>query len=175
MAEPFIGEIMLGGFDFAPKNYSFADGSILMIQQNSMLYSLIGTYFGGNGSTTFGLPNLASTAACGSGTGPGRSQRILGTTFGEMAVVLTPEQTPSHTHLATCFVGRGVAEIATPTPTSALAASNGGNVYGTDPATAPMASPTLAFSGGGQMHDNRQPYLGITWCIALAGNFPSFP
>lgn len=174
MADPFLGEIMMAGYGFAPRNYAFADGSVLRIQQNTALYTLIGTFFGGDGTTTFGLPNLASQAVCGTGPGPGRPNLYLGYTGGEMAVTLIDATMPPHTHVAESTVGRGVVESPTPTATSSIGQATA-NIFASSSGQAQMSSPALTTAGGGQPHDNVQPYLGITFCIAMSGAFPTFP
>jgi microcystin-dependent protein len=170
MADPFIAEIRIFGFNFAPRNWAFCDGQLLPIAQNTALFSLLGTYFGGNGVSTFALPNLQGRAAMSHGQGPGLSPRFLGESGGAAAVTLTSAQLPSHTHAVNVASGAGG---------QADRANARGNVLGI-PADATYAAgaqvamgPTsVGFTGGGQPHNNMPPYLVMNFCIALQGVFP---
>lgn len=174
MAEPFIGEIMLAGFNFAPQNYATANGALLPIRQYTALFSLIGTSFGGNGQVTFGLPDLAARVPCGVGQGPGRTPRSVGDEFGSAQVQLTMDEMPTHTHALSGYYGRSITQQAVPTSTSALSLAKQTNVYNNGAVNAAMAPLSITPSGTGAPHENRQPYLGINYCIALNGLFPSF-
>ncbi|RPE82023.1 phage tail protein [Vulcaniibacterium tengchongense] len=176
MTEPFIGEIQIFGFNFAPRGWAMCNGAQLAIQQNTALFSLLGTTYGGDGRTTFALPNLTNRAACGQGQGPGLTERPLGAAFGENSVTLSTAQLPAHQHAATLYAQPDNSKRAS-TPAAGNALSNPG---GSSPFVAPGGSPA-AFaanvvlpSGGGQPHENRQPYLAMNFCIALQGVFPSF-
>lgn len=174
--EPFTGQISVFGFNFAPYNWATCSGQIMPIQQNAALFSLLGTAYGGNGTSTFGLPNLNGSVAVGQGQLLGGSFYDLGETGGATAVALSREQTPPHTHNL----------MATATQTNANTAS--GNVLGRPLGTgSPKAPETKIYSvnnpdtvidapispvGGGGAHDNLQPYLALTYCICLYGIFP---
>ena len=175
MTSPYIGEIQLFGFNFNPRQWAFANGATLPISQNTALFSLIGTIYGGNGTTTFQLPNFAGRAGCQQGNGLGLSPRTLGETFGVNTVTLTSNQIPQHNHSLVAFV-----------PSSAGApAANGGLSQPLLAANRPFSSlaPNTTFApnmlqanaGGGQPHQNQQPYLGVNFCIALQGIYPAFP
>jgi microcystin-dependent protein len=175
MTQPFIGEIQLFGFNFNPRGWAFANGATLAISQNTALFSLIGVIYGGNGQTTFQLPNFAGRAGCQQGQGPGLTPRTLGQSFGVNTVTLTSNQIPQHNHGINAFVP---ANTSTPT-------ANGGLSQPLSSANRPFASsaPNTTFApnmispsqGGGFPHENQQPYLGVNFCIALQGIYPSFP
>jgi microcystin-dependent protein len=164
MASPFIGEIRLFGFHFQPVGWAFCRGQLLSIAQNTALFALLGTTYGGNGTTTFGLPNLQGRVAVGFGNGPGLSPVDLGEMAGAETVTLTSPQLPSHSHTMTGATGAAT----TNRPTGAF--SGAGNLYST---TDNVAMGPTGATGGSQPHENRQPYLGLNYCIALQGIFPS--
>ena len=180
MSQPYIGEIQIFGFNFNPRGWAFCNGATLPISQNTALFALLGTIYGGNGQTTFQLPNLAGRAACQQGQGAGLSPRNLGQAFGTNTVTLTTNQIPSHNHALVAFSQRD------PTKRSGVPSGNGGlsglstrttakSFVGApvDTTLAPnMMSPS---QGGGVPHENHQPYLAVNFCIALQGIFPSFP
>jgi len=168
---PWIGEIMAVPFNFAPKGWALCAGQILPINQNTALFSLLGTTYGGNGTTNFALPDLRGRTPVSSGQGPGLSSYDLGGTGGVEQVTLTISQLPPHSHQA--FGSTNVATTAAPagdtwaTQTRAdLFSSSGGT------AMAPQAL-ALAPTGGAQPHENRSPYLVMNYVIALQGIFPS--
>lgn len=170
MSEPFIAEIRMVGFNFAPRGWAFCDGQLLPIAQNTALFSLIGTIYGGDGRTTTALPDLRARSAMHTGSGPGLTPRQQGESGGQPAVALAESQLPAHDH--------ALRATASPTATSpggaALSATaNGSRAYRIPGATAPMAPQALASAGGGAPHNNRQPYLGVHFCIALQGLYPS--
>ena len=172
MADPFVAEIRIFPFTFAPKGWAFCNGQLLPISQNTALFSLCGTYYGGDGKSTFALPNLQGQAPLGTGQGPGLSDRFLGESGGTETVTLLESEMPVHTHTA-----RAVTDFATvqaPGPDRALARSQNGNAYQTDTATslAVMSPNALAPAGGSFPHNNLQPYLTLHFCIALQGVFP---
>lgn len=177
MTTPFIGEIQVFGFNFAPVNWAQCNGALLSIQQNTALFSLIGTYYGGNGTTNFQLPNLAGNAACGQGQGPGLSSRAVGEQFGVNGVALITSEMPAHAHGFNVFNQSDTSKRSNiPAPGNALLVP-----FQADPfpaaGTAPNAtfSPTmLGVAGQGQPHENRQPALALNYCIAMTGVFPSF-
>jgi microcystin-dependent protein len=175
MTQPYIGEIQLFGFNFNPRGWAFANGATLAIAQNTALFSLIGTIYGGNGQTTFQLPNFAGRAGCEQGNGPGLSPRTLGETFGVNTVTLTNNQIPQHNHGVNAYVPS----------TASTAVANGALSQPGISANRPFSagSPNTTFApnmispsqGGGFPHENQQPYLGVNFCIALQGIYPSFP
>lgn len=177
MSEPFIGEVKLFGFNFAPRGYAFCNGALLSIQQNTALFSILGTTYGGNGTTTFGLPNLQGRAAVGAGQGPGLTFRSLGETGGQATVTLNSTQIPQHTHglnAATLTPQNPAQNVASPTAQAQLGLSAPNNIYidPVAPNTALIAS-SISPVGGNAPHDNTQPYLAVNFCVAMQGIFPS--
>jgi microcystin-dependent protein len=167
MAEPFLGEVRIFGGNFAPRGYASCDGQILSIAQNTALFSLLGTTYGGNGQTTFALPDLRGRVPLHfSGSTP------LGSRAGVENVTLTTAQIPAHDHGV-----RASAEAAGATnPTGNVLAKKprfGADVYAPPASLIALAPASVANSGGGQPHPNQQPYLALTFVIALAGVFPS--
>ncbi|WP_010226110.1 phage tail protein [Pseudomonas donghuensis] len=177
MSEPFLGEIKMFGGNFAPRGYAICEAQILPIAQNAALFSILGTAFGGNGQNTFGLPDLRGRTAVGTGQGPSLSQIDLGEVGGVENVTLTYNQLPSHRHTQVISTVGGTSDVGNETMYLARAADTGGNamnIYGSDLAGATTLSPnSLSAAGGGQPFGNRNPYLGITYIIALEGIFPS--
>ena len=174
--DAFIGMIAMFGFNFPPRNWALCAGQLLPIAQNTALFSLLGTTYGGNGQTTFGLPDLRGRVPIGMGNGPGLSQRSLGEAGGTENVTLISTQMPAHNHTMTAS-GDG------PTQATASGASLASEVRGgvnpmpiiyANGATTPvsMASATTQ-AGGNQPHSNMQPYLAINYCIATQGIFPA--
>jgi microcystin-dependent protein len=169
MADPFLGQMALFSFAFAPKGWAFCNGQLLSIAQNTALFSLLGTTYGGNGVTTFGLPNLQSRAAISSGQGPGLSNYALGQTGGEAGHSLISQEMPSHTH------GAATASDTTQlSPQAHYCAPNadGNATYSPTPAGT-MAASAVGLAGNSQPHENRQPFLALNICIALIGVYPS--
>jgi microcystin-dependent protein len=179
MTQPYIGEVQLFGFNFNPRGWAFANGATIPISQNTALFSLLGTTYGGNGQTTFQLPNFAARAGCEQGNGPGLSPRSLGETFGVNSVTLTSNEIPQHNHGVNSFSQSDSAKKSgTPSANSALTLLSAGTPkpYIATPINTTFAPNMLAPSqGGGSPHQNQQPYLGVNFCIALQGIFPSFP
>ena len=172
MTQPYIAQIMMGGFNFAPINYAFCLGQILPISQNTALFSIIGTTYGGNGSTTYGLPDLSTRAIVEFGQGPGLSNYAYGQMSGTANVTLTLNEIPSHTHFVSVY-GSTDQETA-PTNNGWFGASGGpGKIYSSVGPDQVMAQSVLQPTGGSQPHNNEQPYLGTNFCIALYGIFPS--
>jgi len=169
VSTPFIAEIRIFAGNFAIQNWAFCDGQLLQIAQNTALFSLVGTIYGGDGRTTFGLPNIQGRAPMHAGNGPGLTNRNLGTRGGTETVAVTAAQIGSHSHTL-----KGVdADAQSTDPTNShLATSNEDNYHD-------MATPTVAMSSlatgafAGQAHDNMQPYLTLNFIIALVGEFPS--
>jgi microcystin-dependent protein len=168
--DPFIGEIRLVPYNFAPQGWAFCEGQLLSIAQNTALFSLLGTNFGGNGVTTFALPDLRGRVPVGVGQGPGLPNVSLGEIAGEPYHTLTINEMPAHTHAAVAHAGNGSADA----PGNLLPARNPAGIpaYGAggDAALAPEA---IGTTGGSQPHNNMQPYLGLHYIIALQGIFPS--
>lgn len=168
MSEPFIAEIRIFAGNFAPRSWAFCNGQLLPIAQNTALFSLVGTTYGGDGRTTFGLPNLQGRAVMHAGRGPGLTSRRLGETGGLETHTVTDQQMPSHSH--SLAVSNEAATSSTPTETSTLGVtSTRRNVYGSAVDLEHMA----ATVGEGQSHNNRQPYIGLSYIIALQGLYPS--
>ncbi|MBA4174598.1 MAG: phage tail protein [Hyphomicrobium sp.] len=175
--EPFIGEIRLLAFDFNPRGWALCNGALLPIQQNTALFSLLGVNFGGDGKTNFGLPDLRGRAAIGAGTPPGRTQQNVGQTGGAPAVTLTTDQIPAHNHAlssGTLTPPNPAQNVAPPSSQAMLGLSAPNNIYidPVAPDTAMIAS-SISPSGGGQPHENRQPFLAMNFCIATQGVFPA--
>lgn len=169
-ADPFLGQLALVPYNFAPKGWALCNGQLLSISQNTALFALIGTTYGGNGTTTFALPDLRGRVPLSSGQGPGLSNFSLGQIGGAETQTLTVNQIPAHTHLLIADTSVGTSER----PNGALPARNGAGVphYGTHP-TGTMAAGATQSAGGNQPHENMQPYLTLNWIIALQGIFPS--
>ena len=165
MSTPFIGQIRMFGFNFAPRGWAQCNGQTLTIAQNTALFSLLGTTYGGNGQTTFALPNLQGRTPLHSGSGPGLSLRTLGQQGGSEAVTLATTQLPVHTHAP-------AASNAAPTvgpPAGNFWAQGRYSTTG----NAAMLHADIGNTGGGQGHENRSPYLVVNFCIALTGIFPT--
>ena len=170
MSDPFVAEIRVLPFNFAPRGWASCDGQLMPISQNTALFSLVGTYYGGDGKSTFALPNLGGRFATSSGMGPGLSPRDVGEAVGQAAVSLLASEMPGHSH--------ALMASATPASTSPAGSvmaptANGSSVYRAPGAPAPMAATAIGPVGGSQPHENRQPYLALTFCIALQGIFPA--
>ncbi len=179
MTQPFVGEIQLFGFNFNPRGWAFCNGATVPLQQNTALFALIGINYGGNGQTTFQLPNFAGRAGCEQGQGPGLTPRVIGQAFGENTVALNQSQMPSHSHAISSFSQSDSGKKSSvPTSNAALSLLSVGvpKPYIATPVNTQFAPNMIAASqGGGQPHENQQPYLGVNFCIALQGIFPSFP
>lgn len=177
MTTPFLGEIQLFGFNFAPVDWAFCNGSTMQIRQFSALFSLLGTYYGGDGVNTFLLPNLANRVACSQGQGPGLTQHPIGQSFGSNGVALTINQIPSHNHTATIY-GQNDNTVRSGTPATNDYLSNPHNSstdpFGPMPANGVFTQGVLGMTGGNQPHENRQPVLAINFCISLSGAYPAF-
>jgi len=172
--DPFVAEIRIFAGNFAPLGWAMCNGQILPISQNTALFSLIGTQFGGNGTSNFALPNLQGCVPTGQGSGAGLTPRVIGETGGEQDVTLLPNAMPSHTHQMSGVASAG--SSTTPDPTMALANDNpAAPPYQTSLGSPPTAlnANALTPAGGGQPHNNLQPYLVLNFIIALQGIFPS--
>jgi microcystin-dependent protein len=170
-AEPFIGEIMLFAGNFPPRGWAFCDGQVLSIAQNTALFSILGTTYGGDGVSTYRLPDLRGRVPvhAGNSSGPGLSQRFLGEMGGAEAVTLSLAQIPAHSHTLRVDTANGT----TSAPNDALLARDpsGTPAYGAN-ASGSLAAQAVATAGGSQPHQNMQPYTAINYCIALQGVFP---
>lgn len=171
MSEPFIAEIRIFAGNFAPRSWAFCNGQLLPISQHTALFSLIGTIYGGDGRSTTALPDLRDRAPMHPGRGPGLTDRRVGERGGVTEVTLTEGQMPNHTHAM--MASPNPAESSDPAGGKALARSTGGAAYAPAANLVPLADAVLPSTGGGQSHNNRQPYLGINFIIALQGLFPS--
>lgn len=167
MSEPFLGMLAIYGFNFAPRGWAMCNGQILPIAQNTALFSLLGTTYGGNGQTTFALPNLQSRVPVHFGQGPGLSSYDLGQAAGTETVTLNVNEIPAHTHT----IAATDADAASNKPEGNVLASGGS--YAPTPNINMAASMVPPSGGGNQPHPNIQPYLALNFCIALEGIFPS--
>ncbi|HEU5090540.1 MAG TPA: tail fiber protein [Roseiflexaceae bacterium] len=169
MADPFVAEIRIVGFNFAPKGWAFCDGQILPLSQNTALFSLLGTTYGGDGKSNFALPDLQGRAPMHPGQGPGLSLRDLGETLGSDTVSLLESEIPSHSH---ALQASSVLAAARTPDTTILSRSRGSYAYGPANSTVPMSGNALAPAGSDAPHNNMQPYLTMNFIIALQGVFP---
>jgi microcystin-dependent protein len=168
--DPFVAEIRIFPFNFAPKGWAFCDGQLMPISQNTALFSLLGTTYGGDGKSTFALPDLQGCAPMHPGQGPGLSLHDLGETSGSETVTLLASEMPGHNHQLRADT-LDPADTNVPSPGAALASSTGGTLYQTA-ANTQLAPQALAPAGGDQPHNNLQPYLTLNFNIALQGVFP---
>jgi len=173
MSDQFVGEIRMFGGNFAPQGWATCDGQLLPINQNAALFSLLGTYYGGNGSTTFGLPDLRGRFPINWGQGVGLSPYQLGQHNGTETVSLTQSQTPAHTHVATAVTAADTS-TAVATPKGNLWAANSAipTYAPSTSALTPMNPGAVSVAGGSQPHNNLPPFLVVTYIIALQGYFP---
>lgn len=171
--EPFIGMIQIFGFNFAPRGWAFCQGQLLPIAQNTALFSLLGTMYGGNGQTTFGLPDLRGRVPMGFGQGQGLSPRNIGELSGTETVTLNTTQMPAHNHaMMASGDGQSIGN-AGGNSLGSVGRGAGANIYAPGATNqVNMGSPT-SMTGGSQPHNNLQPYLVMNYCIALEGIFPS--
>ena len=173
MADPFVAEIRIFPFNFPPTGWAFCQGQLMPISQNTALFSLLGTVYGGDGKSTFALPDLQGSAPMHPGQGQGLSLRDLGEIGGAETVTLLVSEIPLHTHVLLA-AGADPAESNVAT-NNALARSKNGNAYATTLNITQMAFQGLPPTGGGLPHNNMQPYLTLNFCIALQGVFPQRP
>ena len=166
--EPFLGQLMLVPYNFAPQGWAFCNGQIMSIAQNSALFSLLGTPYGGNGQTTFALPDLRGRVAISAGQGPGLQNYSLGEVAGSESITLISTQMPAHTHLVGASTGSAQA-----TPDNAFPGSDTSTQIYDLAASTTMNPQMIQPAGGSQPHENRQPYLVLNYIIALQGVYPS--
>ena len=179
MSQPYLGEIRMFGGNFAPRNNAQCNGQLLSIQQNTALFSLLGTFYGGNGVQTFALPDLRGRLPINQGNGPGLTPRTIGEQSGSETVTIDQTTTPTHTHEADATTDVG--NLPGPSNKAMPASPSDGTTPGTlyvvpgGPAVVPvaMATQSLPIAGGSQSHENMMPSLAITFIIALNGIFPS--
>lgn len=170
MADPFVAEIRIFPFNFAPKGWAFCDGQLLPLSQNTALFSLLGTTYGGNGKSNFALPNLQGNVPMHPGQGPGLSLHDLGETGGSDTVTLLESEIPAHSHALRVYKS-DPADHFSPAGNT-LCRSNNGQAWGASGSNAAFADEALAPAGGDQPHNNMMPYLTFNFCIALQGVFP---
>jgi microcystin-dependent protein len=173
MADPFVAEIRIFGFNYAPTGWAHCDGQLLPISQNTALFSLLGTMYGGDGKSTFALPDLQGTAPLAWGQGPGLSDYAQGEVGGSEFVTLIQTEMPVHTHQMRADT-LDPADVNIPSPTSSYAQSTGGTLYQDNPADPVAFLDPLAtqIAGASFPHNNLMPYLTFNFCIALQGVFP---
>lgn len=169
MSEPFLAEVRMVGFNFAPRGWAFCDGQILPINQNQSLYSLLGTTYGGDGRTSFALPDLRGRVPIHVGRSNGGDEHRLGQKSGEETHTLSVNEMPNHDHVLHGHQGAGTQPI----PQDGFIANGGTDVFSAVTGLVDMNQGTVLNVGGGQAHENMQPYLAVNFCIALQGLFPS--
>jgi microcystin-dependent protein len=172
MSDPFIGQLMLVPFNFAPKSWALANGQLLSISQNTALFALLGTFYGGNGQTTFALPDLRGRVPIGMGQGPGLQSYALGETSGTETVTLLINEMPQHNHSVNAD---GTAGTTTTPVNGAPGKFVAGTPYapGNSTLNQQMANTMAQTAGGSQPHNNLMPYLTLNWIICMAGVFPA--
>jgi len=173
MANPFVAEIRIFAGNFAPKGWALCNGQLMPISQNTALFSLLGTTYGGDGKSNFALPNLQGSAPMQQGQGPGLSLRDLGETGGEQTVTLLQTEMPSHPHTAQASSAGGLATPVNNSWGGSLKGQVGAYAASAPNTNVPMNPFALSISGGNLPHNNMQPYLGLTFIIALQGVFPA--
>jgi microcystin-dependent protein len=179
MSSPFVAEITMFGFNFAPAGWALCQGQLLPISQNTALFSLLGTTYGGNGTSTFALPNLQDQTAVSFGQGPGLQDYAQGEQVGTPTVTLLTTEMPAHNHFfnASTNAGTTVTSAGNQLGLAQLGTkqnSNNANIYSTNPtkATTGLSPFAISVTGGSQPHNNMQPYLTLSFCIAMQGVFP---
>ena len=174
MSQPFIGEVRAVGFNFAMRDWAFCDGQLLPISQNTALFSILGTTYGGNGTSTFALPNMMGNAAMQHGTGPGLTPRALGEHVGSSTVTLTVNEMPRHNHAVSGATGKAATETPGPTADSTISTGTPGKLYtNTTTPVVHFSSKAIGEAGGSQAHNNVQPLETLNFLICMFGIFPS--
>ena len=175
MADPFVAEIRMFAGNFAPKSWALCNGQIMPISQNTALFALLGTFYGGDGQSTFALPNMLNSAPMHQGQGPGLTTRVLGETGGTQFVTLIQTEIPVHTHQMSG--GFTQADLTSGSPTGVFTRSTPGSAYQTtsNSSLTTMNAQMIAVAGASLPHTNMQPYLAVTFIIALQGVFPARP
>jgi len=169
MSDPFLGEVKIFAGNFAPRGWATCDGQLIPISQNTALFALLGVNFGGDGRTTFSLPDLRARMPMHAGQGPGLSPHSVGETGGSTSVTLLQSEIPQHTHT---LHASPAASTTSPGGSATLAVTSGTKIYAAPSNLVPMGA-GLQAAGGNQPHENRQPFLGVTFIIALQGIFPA--
>jgi microcystin-dependent protein len=172
VSDPFVAEIRMFGFNFAPTGWAQCNGQLLPISQNTALFSLLGTFYGGDGKSTFALPDFQGNVPIHQGQGQGLSDYALGQMGGSQFVTLIQSEMPVHTHN---FMASGDnADVNVPSPTASLAGTLGGTLYQNGPPDTQLSpAQALSIAGGSLPHNNMQPYLTVNFCIAMQGIFPA--
>ncbi|WP_205516957.1 tail fiber protein [Paenibacillus sp. SYP-B3998] len=170
--DPFVGEIRLFGLNFEPKGWAFCNGQLLPISQNSALFSLLGATYGGDGKSTFALPDLQGMVPMHAGQGPGLSEYALGKIGGSESVTLLADHIPTHSHALQYGTSGGTQESPVGQILKDTGGRRGGLAYTSLTNMVPMGGNAIMQAGGGQPHNNMQPYLTLNFCIALEGVFP---
>jgi microcystin-dependent protein len=178
MSQPYIGQVTIFAFSFAPRNWAFCNGALIAISQNQALFSIVGTTYGGDGRVTFGLPNLQDQTVMSIGQGPGLSNYALGQTSGVAEVTLTQQQIPPHSHVASGMGAKAADFTLAPNQNYWMGAREAGGatdyMFAATPGTGQsFAGSVIGQAGSSIPHMNEQPYLGMNYCIALYGIFPS--
>jgi microcystin-dependent protein len=171
VSNPFVAEVRIVGFNFPPTGWAYCNGQLMPISQNTALFSLVGTFYGGDGKVTFALPDLQSRVPVGQGQGPGLSQRFLGEESGEQFVTLIKSEMPAHNHQVGANIG--LATLGTGAATTTFARASGGNAYKSGTPNVALDPQTLSISGSSLPHNNMMPYLTLNYIIALQGVFPA--
>ena len=174
MADPYTGEIRIFPFDYAPLDWAFCNGQTMQIQQNNVLFAIIGIQFGGDGKTTFQLPNFQGCAPIHQGTGTGLTPQVVGEESGNNTVTLLMSEMPYHNHNVISYTA-GVTNVGTPTNALYISRTSSGNVWSDQSPNTTLAIQTVQNTGGSNAHENRQPYLALNFCICLYGNYPPRP
>lgn len=176
MPDAFLGEIRLFAGTYAPQGWAFCNGQTLPIRQNTALFSLLGITYGGDGTTTFALPNLQASVPVQTGQGPGLSSYTLGQAGGTPSVTLTQAQMPTHGHQLQSSSAGGTQASPENGIWSVPSAGRGLAAYNSSPGSSPAMAPNiLGGTGGGQPHENRMPFVVLNYCIALLGIYPERP
>jgi len=170
MSEPFVGEIRMFAGNFAPRGWAYCDGQLLAVSQNDALFSLLGTTYGGDGRTTFGLPELRGRIPIHAGTGPGLSPRRLGAKGGAEKATLTTNNLPTHSHQLAASAANADSSLATG---KVVAKVSGGNLYRSTGSQQDLNANAVTTTGGSVPHDNLMPFVCINYIIALFGIYPS--